>query len=148
MAANCAVTGANRGIGLGVAECCLINGAAKVYSIDLTAPGEEYAEVEKRFPGRLGAVTANVTVEESITAAVDKIVEESGAIHGIVCNAGRTNHKSALDFTKDEIESLFAVNVSSETGSLVLGQKLMGSTVVWCLLYCASRCQSVHQAGH
>lgn len=63
-------------------------------------------------------MTANVTVEESIQAAVDKIVEESGAIHGMVCNAGRTNHKAALDFTKEEVESLFAVNVSYETALL------------------------------
>jgi NAD(P)-dependent dehydrogenase (short-subunit alcohol dehydrogenase family) len=42
---------------------------------------------------------------------VDKIVEESGAVHGIVVNAGRTNYKSALDFTTEEIEALFAVNI-------------------------------------
>jgi len=56
-------------------------------------------------------ISADVTKEASITAAVDKIVEESGAIHGMVVNAGRTNHKSALDFTTEEIEGLFAVNV-------------------------------------
>ncbi|TDZ45994.1 NADP-dependent mannitol dehydrogenase [Colletotrichum trifolii] len=106
-----AVTGANRGIGLGVAECCLLNGAEKVYSIDFAEPGEEFAAAEKQFPGRIAAIRANVTEEESITAAIDRIVEESGAMHGIVCNAGKTNHKSALDFTKEEIESLFGVNL-------------------------------------
>lgn len=105
------VTGANRGIGLGIAECCLINGAAKVYSIDYAATGEEFASLEKQFPGKLFYLSADVTKEASITAAVDKIVEESGAIHGMVVNAGRTNHKSALDFTTEEIEGLFAVNV-------------------------------------
>ncbi|TDZ17960.1 NADP-dependent mannitol dehydrogenase [Colletotrichum orbiculare MAFF 240422] len=106
-----AVTGANRGIGLGVAECCLLNGAEKVYSIDFAEPGEEFAAAAKQFPGRIAAIRANVTEEESITAAIERIVEESGAIHGIVCNAGKTNHKSALDFTKEEIESLFGVNL-------------------------------------
>ncbi|TEA18587.1 putative NADP-dependent mannitol dehydrogenase [Colletotrichum sidae] len=106
-----AVTGANRGIGLGVAECCLLNGAEKVYSIDFAEPAEEFAAAAKQFPGRIAAIRANVTEEESITAAIDRIVEESGAIHGIVCNAGKTNHKSALDFTKEEIESLFGVNL-------------------------------------
>ena len=52
-----------------------------------------------------------MTKEDSITAAVDKIVSEAGAIHGMVVNAGRTNHKSALDFTQAEIEALFNVNV-------------------------------------
>ncbi|KAK7413952.1 hypothetical protein QQX98_007135 [Neonectria punicea] len=105
-----AVTGANRGIGLGVAECCLDNGAAVVYSIDLAEPGEEVAQAEKKYPGRIKAIQADSTKEASITAAVEKIVEQSGAIHGMVVNAGRTNHKAALDFTEEEIHDLFAVN--------------------------------------
>ncbi|OTB05351.1 hypothetical protein M426DRAFT_138645 [Hypoxylon sp. CI-4A] len=107
-----AVTGANRGIGLGVAQCCLDNGAAKVYSIDIAEPGDDFAALAKEFPGRLSAVTANVTQEESITAAVDQIVQQAGAIHGMVVNAGRTNHKPALDFTKEDVDTLFAVNLS------------------------------------
>lgn len=66
----------------------------------------------KRFPGRFAAVQADVTKEDSVTSAVDKIIEEAGALHGMVVNAGRTNHKSALDFTQEEIEALFNVNVS------------------------------------
>ncbi|KAJ3571313.1 hypothetical protein NPX13_g5422 [Xylaria arbuscula] len=106
-----AITGGNRGIGLGVAECCLINGAAKVYSIDLAEPGEEYKAALGQFPDRLGYVQADVTDEASITAALDKIVEQSGALHGICVNAGRTNHKAALDFTKEDVEALFNVNL-------------------------------------
>ena len=30
----------------------------------------------------------------------------------MVCNAGRTKHKPALDFTTEEIEQLWSVNVS------------------------------------
>ena len=88
-----------------------MNGAKKVYSIDYASPGEEFAGLEKQFPGRLLALNADVTKEASISAAVDKIIVESGALHGMVVNAGRTNHKSALDFTTEEIEGLFAVNV-------------------------------------
>jgi NAD(P)-dependent dehydrogenase (short-subunit alcohol dehydrogenase family) len=67
--------------------------------------------LSKRFPGQLFALTANVTEEETITAAVDQIIAEAGALHGMVVNAGRTHHKAALDFTKEEIESLFNVNL-------------------------------------
>lgn len=52
-----------------------------------------------------------MTKEESIQAAVDKIIEEAGAIHGMVANAGRTKHKPALDFTLEEIDQLWSVNV-------------------------------------
>lgn len=105
------VTGANRGIGLGIAECCLSNGAAKVYSIDIGETGDDFAAVSKRYPGKLFAVTANVTEEATITAAIDKIIEVAGALHGMVVNAGRTHHKAALDFTKEDIETLFNVNL-------------------------------------
>ncbi|KAJ5044018.1 hypothetical protein N7489_011020 [Penicillium chrysogenum] len=106
-----AITGANRGIGLGIAECCLDNGADKVYSIDIGETGDDFAALSKKYPGKLFAVTANVTEEATITAAVDKIIEEAGGLHGMVVNAGRTHHKAALDFTKEDIETLFNVNL-------------------------------------
>ncbi|BAE62555.1 hypothetical protein BDV35DRAFT_385206 [Aspergillus flavus] len=106
-----AITGANRGIGLGIAECCLSNGAERVYSIDIGETGEEFLALSQRYPGKLHALNANVTEEDTITAAVEKIIEEAGALHGMVVNAGRTHHKAALDFTKEEIENLFNVNL-------------------------------------
>ncbi|KAL3464956.1 hypothetical protein BJX64DRAFT_285824 [Aspergillus heterothallicus] len=107
-----AITGANRGIGLGIAESCLVNGAAAVYSIDISREtGDDFAALSKRFPGKLHAISANVTEEETIIAAIDKIIAEAGGLHGMVVNAGRTHHKAALDFTKDEITTLFNVNL-------------------------------------
>ncbi|GME57460.1 3-oxoacyl-(acyl-carrier-protein) reductase [Neofusicoccum parvum] len=106
-----AITGANRGIGLGIAECCLDNAAARVYSIDIAEPGDEFAAIAKRYPDRIFAVQADVTAEKSVTEAVDKIVAEAGVLHGMVVNAGRTKHKSALDFTEEEVHQLFAVNL-------------------------------------
>lgn len=94
-----------------MAESCLDNGAAAVYSIDIAEPGQEFQATEKKYPGKLRFITADTTKEATITAAVDKIVEECGAIHGMVVNAGRTNHKAALDFTEEEIHALFNINV-------------------------------------
>ncbi|KAF5579117.1 D-arabinitol 2-dehydrogenase [Fusarium pseudocircinatum] len=106
-----AITGANRGIGLGVAEACLDNGAQVVYSIDYAEPGEEFAAAKKRWQGKLKAIQADVTKEATVVSAVDHIVESEGALHGMVVNAGRTNHKAALDFTEEEIHALFDINV-------------------------------------
>lgn len=86
-----------------------------MYSIDLAEPGEEFQQVQKRFQGRLRAVTANVTSEETVTAAIDQIISEAGSLHGMVVNAGRTNHKSALDFTEEEVHALFSINVSHDS---------------------------------
>ncbi|KAL1889716.1 hypothetical protein Sste5346_008702 [Sporothrix stenoceras] len=81
-----AVTGANRGIGLGIAECALDNGAAKVYSIDVRSPGtdsdDEFVVMPNKYLGRLFSVVAEVTKQASITAAIDRIVNAAGAIHG------------------------------------------------------------------
>ncbi|KAG3189802.1 hypothetical protein PC129_g25150, partial [Phytophthora cactorum] len=96
--------------GLGVAESCLDNGAQFVYSIDYAEPGDEFAAAQKRWPGKLKAIQADVTKEATVTAAVDKIGDESGALHGMVVNAGRTNHKAALDFTEEEIHALYDIN--------------------------------------
>ncbi|KAF2773382.1 NAD(P)-binding protein [Teratosphaeria nubilosa] len=106
-----AITGANRGIGLGIANSCLDNGAAHVYSIDIGDTGDDFVDVQKRFPGKLHTIIADVTDEEKVTSAVDKIIEEVGSIHGMVVNAGRTKHKAALDFTTEEIRQLWNVNL-------------------------------------
>lgn len=106
-----AITGANRGIGLGIANSCLSNGADHVFSIDIGETGDEFLAVQKLYPSKLHAIKADVTSEESATQAVDTIISQVGAIHGMVVNAGRTKHKPALDFTSEEINQLFSINL-------------------------------------
>ena len=67
------------------------------------------------------AIKADVTNEASITDAVDNIIKEAGGLHGFVVNAGRTKHKPALDFTTEEIEQLWSVNVRSISSSEIEG---------------------------
>lgn len=105
------ITGANRGIGLGIAEVCLANGAKMVYSLDLMEPGEEFAALQKRFPN-LQYIQTDVTSEESVENAINKVVEETGRIDGLVANAGMTKHQPALKFDRPELEKLFNLNVS------------------------------------
>jgi NAD(P)-dependent dehydrogenase (short-subunit alcohol dehydrogenase family) len=123
-----AITGANRGsyahlipnfhlpttpsgIGLGIADCCLSNGASRIYSLDIGSPGEEFSALSSQYPDQLFALQADVTKEDSIQAAVDEILKSAGALHGMVCNAGRTKHKPALEFTTEEIDQLWGVNL-------------------------------------
>jgi NAD(P)-dependent dehydrogenase (short-subunit alcohol dehydrogenase family) len=106
-----AITGANRGIGLGLAEVCLANAASVVYSLDLFSPGIEFQALAKRNPDRLKYIECNVTDESSVAGAIDKIVEEQGAIHGMIANAGMTKHQPALDFSRSQLDDLFQLNV-------------------------------------
>ncbi|KAK1148828.1 hypothetical protein N8T08_008713 [Aspergillus melleus] len=105
-----AITGANRGIGLGIAEVCLANSANIIYSLDLMEPGEDFFALQKRRPN-IRYIQTDVTSEESVEKAINQIVEETGRIDGLVANAGMTKHQPALDFDRAELDKLFNLNV-------------------------------------
>lgn len=90
-----------------------------------------------RYSDKLVALKADVTSEESVTKAVDEIVAKSGAIHGFVCNAGRTKHKPALDFTTEEIEQLWNVNVSLSATLRMTDEWLTTREQLFGSFYCA-----------
>ncbi|KAI1334114.1 hypothetical protein F5Y15DRAFT_402685 [Xylariaceae sp. FL0016] len=106
------ITGANQGIGLGLAEVCLANSAGCVYSLDISTPGDDFSALLKRYPGRLEFIQTDVTSEESVKSALDKIVEAKGRYDGMIANAGATKHQPALDFTMEQFEKLYKLNVN------------------------------------
>lgn len=81
-----AITGANRGIGLGIAEVCLSNAAKTVFSLDITELGDEFKAVAERFPGRLEYVQTNLTDEESVGKSINTIVEKASRVDGLIAN--------------------------------------------------------------
>jgi NAD(P)-dependent dehydrogenase (short-subunit alcohol dehydrogenase family) len=106
-----AITGANRGIGLGLATVCLANDAKEVYSLDLFEPDEEFQALQKQFPKRVHYLHCNVTKEDSVVEVIDKIVAQSGRIDGMIANAGMTKHQPALNFDHAQLEQMFNLNV-------------------------------------
>ena len=104
------VTGANRGIGLGIAEVCLANSAMVVYSLDIQEPGEDFIALQKKHPN-LRFIQVDVTIENRVCEAVDMIISEQGRIDGFVANAGMTKHQPALQFDREQLEQLFNLNV-------------------------------------
>lgn len=106
-----AITGANRGIGLGIAEVCLANDAKAVYSLDLMDPGDDFHGLAKRYPSKFLYKHMDITDESSIATSLDAIVAEQGAFHGMVANAGMTKHQPALNFSMAEVEQIFRLNV-------------------------------------
>lgn len=110
-----AITGANRGIGLGVAEVLLANSCASVYSLDLFQPNSsdnvEFHALSSKHPGKLHYIHCDVTIPDSIDKAIDQIVAESGRFDGMVANAGMTKHQPALDFSQAQLDDIFKLNV-------------------------------------
>lgn len=68
----------------------------------------------KANPGRLAYIHTDVTSEESVGKSIDTIVAEMGRLDGMIANAGMTKHQPALDFSMEQIEKLFKLNVSPQ----------------------------------
>ena len=90
---------------------CLANSAARVYSLDISSPGDDFASMQKRYPNKLTYIQTDVTNEESVAIAIDAIVEAEGRFDGMIANAGMTRHQPALDFSMAQVEQLFKLNV-------------------------------------
>jgi NAD(P)-dependent dehydrogenase (short-subunit alcohol dehydrogenase family) len=91
---------------------CLANSAAYVFSFDISQPGEDFAGLLKKYPGKLGFIHTDVTNEESVKGAIDSLVEQKGRFDGLIANAGATKHQAALDFTMEQFEKLYKLNVN------------------------------------
>lgn len=110
------ITGANRGIGLGVAEVCLANSASHIYSFDLSEPDPvehaEFHDLAQKFPGRLHFQQCNVTDQTTIDTAIKTIISRHERFDGMIVNAGMTKHQPALNFSEAQIDQIFDLNLS------------------------------------
>ncbi|KAL9002438.1 MAG: hypothetical protein Q9188_004626 [Gyalolechia gomerana] len=105
-----AITGANQGIGLGIAEVCLANLAKMVYSLDIKEPGTDFESLyqkQKNFK----FIKTDVTKKQSVDEAVEEIYRREGRLDGFVANAGMTKHQPALDFSEEQLHQIFELNV-------------------------------------
>lgn len=104
------VTGANRGIGLGLADALAAAGA----TVAVTARARRDAdEVVADIVARGGSATAHeldVSDIGSIDAAVDEIVQLHGTIDVLVANAGLGANHRALDVTERDWDQMMDVN--------------------------------------
>ena len=94
-----AITGAASGIGLGVAQRLLDEGA-RVFSLDLV-------------PGPLGEyIRADVRDPASMAAAAQAVIDATGAIDGFVANAGiRGVDQGAEDLPVEAFDEVLATNL-------------------------------------
>ncbi len=85
----CLITGAAGGIGKGIAQRYIADGA-RVVIADMKAEAAEAwaAELTAKGPGKAMAVTMDVTDEAAVNAGVAKVVQAWGGIDVLVSNAG------------------------------------------------------------
>ncbi len=106
---TCVVTGGARGIGKGIVETFVREGAARVWALDVNP--SDFAAIEKAMPAvRCAAV--DVTDSAAVNALIAKIKDESGRIDVLVNNAGIT--RDALIQKMDDAAwgAVIAVNLT------------------------------------
>ncbi|MCL1867951.1 MAG: SDR family oxidoreductase [Paludibacter sp.] len=96
------ITGASAGIGLALAEM-LQNADYKVYAASRS--GNFPTERKNIFPIKL-----DINNEQSVTAAVEKILSENKKIDVLVCNAGNGMAGAVEDMTLDDVRYQMETN--------------------------------------
>lgn len=109
------VTGAGRGLGLVQSEA-LLEAGARVYALDrLETPDPEFARVRDRA-AELGTSLSyrrlDVRDNISLNATVKDIADASGGIDGLLACAGIQQETSALDYTMEDADRMFGVNIT------------------------------------
>ncbi|MDQ0090450.1 3-oxoacyl-[acyl-carrier protein] reductase [Paenibacillus anaericanus] len=105
------ITGAGRGIGRATAVAFAQEGI-HVGLVGRTLENlQQVAEELKQYDVRVAIATANVADLDSITAAVESIRGELGAVDILVNNAGISKFGSFMDLTPEEWTNIIDVNV-------------------------------------
>lgn len=105
------VTGAGRGIGKALAVGLAQDGANVVCLSRTAAEVEETAAACRAFGVRAMAVTADITVQEQVEAAVAAAIREMGRIDILVNNAGMNIRKPALDVAEPDWDRVVDTNL-------------------------------------
>ncbi|KAL2818816.1 hypothetical protein BDW59DRAFT_126783 [Aspergillus cavernicola] len=117
------VSGAARGLGLTQAEA-LLEGGARVYALDrLEEPSPEFYDIQKRAREELGTDfqyrRIDVRDTELLHNTVESIANAEGRMDGLVAAAGIQQETPALEYTSQDANRMFEVNV---TGVMMTAQ--------------------------
>lgn len=105
-----AVTGANTGIGQGIAVAIARAGGA-VVGMGRSAM-DETAQLVEAQGAAFGAVKVDISDGKAAVAALEKAMQE-GPLDGLVNNAGIIRRADAVDFTEQDWDDVMDVNLKS-----------------------------------
>lgn len=107
------VTGGSKGIGRGIVQVFVENGAKVVFCARGGAAGEALeAELNQAGPGSCRFVTCDISKEDNIKRLISVTVELHGHVDCLVNNAGwHPPHKAIDDTTAEEFRDLLNLNL-------------------------------------
>ncbi len=108
----CIVTGGASGIGRGIAERFVAEGA-KVAIADLAAEKARLAaeEISAGAPGEAMAVAMDVTAEDSVNGGVEQVIDAWGRVDVLVSNAGVQIVNPVEDFAFSDWKKMLAIHL-------------------------------------
>ncbi|MTD12932.1 SDR family NAD(P)-dependent oxidoreductase [Nakamurella sp. YIM 132087] len=101
------ITGASSGFGRSIAEAALAAGDTVVAAVRRP---DSMADLEQRYPGRVGVVALDVTDATRIPAAVQEVLAAHGRIDVLVNNAGRGLVGAVEETTDEELRGLMELH--------------------------------------
>jgi 2-deoxy-D-gluconate 3-dehydrogenase len=105
------VTGANTGIGQGIA-LALAQAGADIAAVGRSAANETVEKV--RALGRKAEIiSADLSTIEPVGRIVDETVEKLGGLHILVNNAGIIRRNDSVDFTEEDWDAVMDTNLKS-----------------------------------
>ncbi|KAF2863290.1 dehydrogenase with different specificitie [Piedraia hortae CBS 480.64] len=126
------VTGAARGLGLVQAEA-LLEAGATVYALDrLPEPSPDFYRVQERAAKDLGTTLhyrqIDVRNVPELNQIVKKISDDEGRMDGLVAAAGIQQETPALDYSAQDANTMFEVNI---TGVFMAAQAVAKEMIRW-----------------
>ncbi|MBB4096987.1 2-dehydro-3-deoxy-D-gluconate 5-dehydrogenase KduD [Sphingomonas kyeonggiensis] len=105
------VTGANTGIGQGIA-LALAAAGADVAAVGRT-PAQETVEKVRALGRRAEIISADLSTIEPVGRVVDEAVDKLGGLNILVNNAGIIRRNDSLDFTEEDWDAVVDTNLKS-----------------------------------
>jgi 3-oxoacyl-[acyl-carrier protein] reductase len=116
------VTGGSRGIGRAISLSLVRQGARVVLADVLGEAAQGLADEIVRNGGQAEAATVDVTVPESIQAAVDRVLQSHGRIDILVNNAGIARDQLLMRMKREEWDAVLGINL---TGAFTCSQAVL-----------------------
>ncbi|MFJ8747238.1 SDR family NAD(P)-dependent oxidoreductase [Embleya sp. NPDC127516] len=106
------VTGAARGIGLGIATRLAAEGASiAIIDLDEAAASQAVKSLPLAPAAKAYAIGADISDEAAVEAAVDGVVDELGGVHVLVNNAGITRDGLVFKLTENDWDLVMNVHL-------------------------------------
>jgi len=114
---NVIVTGAAQGIGRGIAEAFLAEGA-RVFAADIRADGLAKMRAAQTEPDRVSVHVVDLSDFEAAAAMVREVIAMCGSLHVLVNCAGVMPDGPFLAVTKETFELAFAINTRAPLATM------------------------------